>query len=134
MSIAKPSSKRKTDEKSPLRTVFLALSLIPLGLGVIGLIIWGGFDKSLFETEEVHLLVSGFYVLLGLSMNNLVRKKWFLGAGWILPSIAVLVGLNVVAEWAGIAAIAITGLGLVMLLLGFIQEYRLQRQEIKDGE
>jgi hypothetical protein len=130
MSTAKPSSKKKTNEKDTRQTVLLALSLIPLGLGVIGLIIWGGFDKSLFESEEVHLLVSGFYLLLGLSMNNLVRKKWFLGAGWILPSIAVLVALNVVAEWAGTAAIAITALGLVMLLLGFIQEYRIQRSEI----
>lgn len=130
MSMPKAKSTKKTDERDRFQNALLALSLVPLALGVIGLIIWGGFDKSLFESEEVHLLVSGFYLLLGLSMNNLVRKKWFLGFGWILPTVAVLVVLNVAAEWAGTAAIAIAAMGLLLLAAGFIQEYRVQRQEL----
>ena len=130
MSMPKAKSTKKTDERDRFQNALLALSLVPLAMGVIGLIIWGGFDKSLFESEEVHLLVSGFYLLLGLSMNNLVRKKWFLGLGWILPTVAVLVVLNVAAEWAGTAAIAIAAMGLLFLLAGFIQEYRVQRQQL----
>lgn len=122
--------KKAKDEGKPSGwTILLMLSLVPIGLGVLGFVLWGGFDKVLFESEEVQLLVSGFYLLLGFSLNNLARRNWILAVAWILPTVAVIVALNVTASWGSIAALAMAGFGVLLLIVGFIQQYRIQRQQ-----
>lgn len=111
---------------SPAQNVFLALTLVPLIIGVILVGAWV-LDLEILENPQSQVTVGVFFFLLAFSASNLVQKRWRPATGWGLLAIADLVTLawlNVAAQ--GVALVA--GLcGVVLLALEFYTQYQSQK-------
>ncbi|MEW5827536.1 MAG: hypothetical protein AB1846_01500 [Chloroflexota bacterium] len=124
--MAKKSSHKSTPPKksSPGRNILLALTLVPL---VIGLILVGAWvlDLELLGDPQSQITVGIFFFLLAFTASNALQKRWRLAAGWGLLAVADIVTL----AWLNVAvqAIALT-LGAAGLVLLGIEFYRQVQQ------
>jgi len=73
-----PSSKR---ESSPGRNVILALTLVPLVIGIILIGAWV-LDLELLDNPQSQVTVGIFFFLLAFAASNAIQKRWRLAAGW----------------------------------------------------
>lgn len=120
------TKKRKTSTKrsSPGRNVFLALTLVPLVIGIILIGAWV-LDLEILDNPQSQITVGIFFFLLSFTASNAIQKRWRLAIGWALLAIAdivTLAWLNVVAQ--GLALI----LGLVGAILLGIEFYKQYQQ------
>ncbi len=120
------TKKRKTSTKrsSPGRNVFLALTLVPLVIGIILIGAWV-LDLEILDNPQSQITVGIFFFLLSFTASNVIQKRWRLAIGWALLAIAdivTLAWLNVVAQ--GLALI----LGLVGAILLGIEFYKQYQQ------
>jgi hypothetical protein len=128
----KSSSKGKktssTNKSSPGRNVFLALTLVPL---VIGLILIGAWvlDLEILGDPQSQVIVGIFFFLVSFAASNALQKRWRLAGGWGLLAVADLVTL----AWLNLAAqVTALGLGLVGVILLGIEFYNQYQQNKKD--
>lgn len=126
--MAKSSSKKSNKSTSvqrysPGRNVFLALTLVPLVIGIIFVGAWV-LDIELLGNPQSQIIVGVFFFLLAFSASNAVQKRWRLSAGWGLLAVAdivTLTWLNIVAQ---IVALSVGLVGLVVLGMEFYKQYQ----------
>ena len=127
MSKSSPKKNKKTTaikKSSPGRNVFLALTLVPLVIGIILIGAWV-LDIELLGTPQSQVTVGIFFFLLAFMASNAVQKRWRLAGGWGLLAVADIVTL----AWLNFAAqIVALGLGLVGMILLGIEFYRQYQQ------
>jgi hypothetical protein len=108
---------------SPGRNVFLALTLVPLVIGIILIGAWV-LDIEILGNLQSQMTVGIFFFLLTFTTTNAVQKQWRLATGWGLLAVADLVTLawlNVVAQ---VIAIIVGLAGLVLLGIEFYGQYQ----------
>jgi hypothetical protein len=110
-------------KSSPGKNVFLALSLVPL---VIGLILIGAWvlDIEVLGTPQSQVIVGIFFFLVSFAASNALQKRWRLAVGWgalAVADIVTLAWLNVVAQ---VIALGIGLIGLTLLGIEFYNQYQ----------
>jgi len=110
-------------EASPGKNVLLALSLVPL---VIGLILIGAWvlDLELLNNPQSQVTVGIFFFLLTFTASNAIQNRWRLAAGWGLLAVADLITLAWLNIAAQIGAIGAGLFGIVLLGIEFYQHYK----------
>jgi len=123
----KSTSKNKkappTKKSSPGRNVFLALTLVPL---VIGLILVGAWvlDLEILDTPQSQVTVGIFFFLLSFAASNAFQKRWRLAAGWGALAVADLVTLAWLNLAAQIVALGVGLIGAILLGIEFYNQYQ----------
>ena len=123
----KSTSKNKktipTKKSSPGRNVFLALTLVPL---VIGLILIGAWvlDLEVLDTPQSQVIVGIFFFLLSFATSNALQQRWRLAAGWGALAVADLVTLAWLNLVAQIGALLIGLIGAILLGIEFYNQYQ----------
>ena len=123
----KATSKQKNTpppkRSSPGRNVFLALTLVPL---VIGLILVGAWvlDLEILGTPQSQVTVGIFFFLISFVASNALQKRWRLAAGWGLLAVADMVTLAWLNLAAQVIALSVGLIGVVMLGIEFYYQYQ----------
>jgi hypothetical protein len=123
----KSTSKNKkappAKKTSPGRNVFLALTLVPL---VIGLILIGAWvlDLEVLDTPQSQVTVGIFFFLISFFASNALQKRWRLAAGWGALAVADLVTLAWLNLIAQIFALSVGLLGVILLGIEFYNQYQ----------
>ena len=126
----KSTSKNKkappAKKSSPGRNVFLALTLVPL---VIGLILIGAWvlDLEVLDTPQSQVTVGIFFFLISFAASNALQKRWRLAAGWGALAVADLVTLAWLNLAAQIVALLVGLIGVVLLGAEFYNQYQLNK-------
>ena len=124
---------RKTSKKrpSPGRNVFLALTLVPLVIGIILIGAWV-LDLEILDNPQSQITVGVFFLLLSFTASNAIQKRWRLTIGWGLLAIAdivTLAWLNLVAQ---AIALILGVIGVILLGIEFYNQY--QQGKIKNKQ
>jgi len=119
------NKKRKTSKKrsSPGRNVFLALTLVPLVIGIIFVGAWV-LDLEILDSLQSQITVGIFFFLLSFTASNAVQKRWTLTIGWGMLAIAdivTLAWLNVIAQ---VVALILGMIGIILLGIEFYKQYQ----------
>jgi low temperature requirement protein LtrA len=115
-----PASKKAT---SPGKNVLLALTLVPLVIGIILIGAWV-LDLELLENPQSQVTVGIFFFLLTFTASNAIQNRWRLAAGWGLLAVADLITLAWLNLAAQIVAISAGLVGLGMLGIEFYKQYQ----------
>lgn len=116
----KPPIKKKS---TPGRNVFLALTLVPLVIGLIFIGAWV-LDLEIVDAPQSQMMVGIFFFLVSFVTSNALQKRWRLATGWGLLAVAdivTLVWLNVVAQ---IVALSAGLIGMIVLGIDFYHQYQ----------
>ncbi len=125
--IAQKSKKTTSMERrSPAQNVLLALTLVPLVIGIILVGAWV-LDLEVLEDSQSQVIVGVFFFLLAFTASNLIQKRWRLAAGWGLLAVADLVTLGWLNLAAQIVALMAGLCGVVLLALEFYRQYKLNQ-------
>lgn len=81
--------KKSTEPARGLRGILLALTLVPLIVGVALIIFWA-LDLETFGDPERLPPVAMFFILISFTVSNALQKRWNLTAGWAFLSSASL--------------------------------------------
>jgi hypothetical protein len=81
--------KNSTQPARGLRGILLALTLVPLIIGVVLIIFWA-LDLEAFGDPERLPPVALFFILVSFTISNALQKRWNLTAGWAFLSGASL--------------------------------------------
>jgi hypothetical protein len=117
----KKLSSKKTS--SPAKNVFLALTLVPLIIGIILIGAWV-LDLELLENPQSQVTVGIFFFLLTFTASNAIQKRWRLAAGWGLLAVADIVTLAWLNVAAQVIAISIGLIGVIFLGIEFYKQYQ----------
>ena len=126
----KSTSKNKkappAKKSSPGRNVILALTLVPL---VIGLILIGAWvlDLEVMDTPQSQVTVGIFFFLISFCASNALQKRWRLAAGWGALAVADLVTLAWLNLAAQIVALLVGLIGVALLGAEFYNQYQLNK-------
>ena len=82
-------TKNSTEPAKGLRGILLALTLVPLIIGVVLIIFWA-LDLETFGDPERLPPVALFFILVSFTVSNALQKRWNLTAGWAFLSGASL--------------------------------------------
>jgi hypothetical protein len=107
-------SKNSTEPAKGLRGILLALTLVPLIVGVVLIIFWA-LDLKTFGDPERLPPVALFFILISFTISNALQKRWSLTAGW-----AFLSGASLLLWISTQPAMLIFSLILGLVGLGFI--------------
>jgi hypothetical protein len=124
-------AKRKKQMKYPVpkrakgswTRLFLALTLVPMVLGILLIGAWA-LDLEIFDEPQTQTLVGILFILFSFAASNGLQKKRNLAIGWSLLTIADLVLLFWVELWAQILAIIAGVAGLGILSFSFYRGWR----------
>jgi hypothetical protein len=119
--IKQNSSARKVS--SPGKNVFLALTLVPLVIGIILIGAWV-LDLELLDNAQSQVTVGIFFFLLTFTASNAIQKRWRLAAGWGLLALADIVTLSWLNLAAQVIAIAAGFAAIVLLGIEFYWQYQ----------
>jgi membrane-bound ClpP family serine protease len=114
------SSKKKT---SPWKNILLALTLVPMVIGIILIGAWA-LDFDLLGGPQAQITVGIFFFLLTFTASNAIQTRWRLAAGWgalAIADIVTLAWLNVAAQ---IIAVIVGLIGVVLLGIEFYKQYQ----------
>jgi hypothetical protein len=119
------NSKQPTPGKrsSPGKNVLLALTLVPLVIGIILIGAWV-LDLELLENPQSQITVGIFFFLLTFTASNAIQKRWRLAAGWGLLAIADIVTLAWLNLAAQVVAISVGLVGIILLGIEFYRQYQ----------
>ena len=115
--------KTSTQRSSPGRNVFLALTLVPLVIGIILIGAWV-LDLEILDNQQSQITVGVFFFLLSFTASNAIQKRWRLATGWGLLAIADIVTLGWLNVAIQIVAISIGLIGVVLLAIEFYKQYQ----------
>ncbi len=118
------------ERHTPAQNVLLALTLVPLVIGILLVGAWV-LDLEVLEDPQSQVIVGVFFFLLAFTASNLVQKRWRLAAGWGLLAAADLVTLGWLNLAAQIVALTAGLCGVVLLALEFYGQYRSNQAEKK---
>ena len=108
---------------SPGKNVLLALTLVPLVIGIILIGAWV-LDLELLENPQSQITVGIFFFLLTFTASNAIQKRWRLAAGWGLLAIADIVTLAWLNLAAQVVAISVGLVGIILLGIEFYRQYQ----------
>lgn len=108
---------------SPGKNVLLALTLVPLVIGIILIGAWV-LDLELLENPQSQVTVGIFFFLLTFTASNAIQKRWRLAAGWGLLAVADIVTLAWLNLAAQIVALSLGLIGLALLGIEFYRQYQ----------
>ena len=118
------SQKNSTPPPRGLHGILLALTLVPLIVGVTLIIFWA-LDLETFGDPERLPPVAMFFILISFTVSNALQKRWQLTAGW-----AFLSGASLLLWISTQPTMLILSLILGLIGLGFIGiEYARQIKE-----
>jgi len=120
------SKSRKTSitkKSTPGRNVFLALTLVPLVIGIILVGAWV-LELDVLGDSQSQVTIGIFFFLVGFATSNAMQKRWRLAAGWGLLAVAGIVTLAWLNVAAQVVALSIGLMGVVLLGLEFYKQYR----------
>jgi len=119
------NKKKKTSIKrsSPGKNVFLALTLVPLVIGIILIGAWV-LDLEILDNQQSQITVGIFFFLLSFTASNAIQKRWRLAIGWGLLAIADIVTLGWLIVTIQIVAISIGLIGVILLGIEFYKQYQ----------
>jgi len=119
------NKKKKTSIKrsSPGKNVFLALTLVPLVIGIILIGAWV-LDLEILDNQQSQITVGIFFFLLSFTASNAIQKRWRLAIGWGLLAIADIVTLGWLNVAIQIVAISIGLIGVILLGIEFYKQYQ----------
>jgi hypothetical protein len=108
---------------SPGRNVFLALTLVPLVIGLIFIGAWV-LDLEILGTPQSQMTVGIFFFLVSFAASNALQKRWRLAGGWGLLAVADIVTLAWLNVAAQVIAIIVGLIGLALLGVEFYKQYQ----------
>jgi hypothetical protein len=108
---------------SPGRNVFLALTLVPLVIGIILIGAWV-LDIEILNNAQSQITVGIFFFLLTFTASNALQKRWRLALGWGMLAVADIVTLAWLNVAAQVAALVVGLVGFILLGVEFYQQYR----------
>ena len=116
---------RKTSRKrsSPGRNVLLALTLVPLVIGIILIGAWV-LDLEILDNSQSQITVGVFFFLLSFTTSNAIQKRWRLAIGWGLMAIADIVTLAWLNLIAQVVALFLGVIGVILLGIEFYKQYQ----------
>jgi len=120
---SKKSRKPSTKQSSPGKNVFLALTLVPLVIGIILIGAWV-LDIEFLDTPQSQVTVGIFFFLLAFTTSNAIQKRWRLAAGWGLLAVADIVTLAWLNVAAQVIALCLGLIGLISLGVEFYKQYQ----------
>lgn len=101
------------------RRALLALSLVPVIIGVFLIAAWA-LDIELWSGAlEAQIWIGILFMLVGFSASNFLQGKLRLGIGWLLLASADLVLLVWVQFWAQMVALTVAVAGAALILFEF---------------
>jgi low temperature requirement protein LtrA len=120
------SKSRKTSitkKSTPGRNVFLALTLVPLVIGIILVGAWV-LELDVLGDSQSQVTIGIFFFLVGFATSNAMQKRWRLAAGWGLLAVAGIVTLAWLNVAAQVVALSVGLMGVILLGLEFYKQYR----------
>lgn len=124
---ASKSNKTQSPKKSaPGRNVFLALTLVPLVIGIMLIGAWA-LDMEILDDPQSQLTVGIFFFLVSFATSNALQRRWRLAGGWgalALADIVTLAWLNLAAQ---IVALSVGLMGVILLGIEFYKQYQQAR-------
>ena len=120
---SKQNRKPTTKRSSPAKNVFLALTLVPLVIGIIFIGAWI-LDLELLDTPQSQVTVGIFFFLLTFTTSNAIQKRWRLAAGWGLLAVADIVTLAWLNVAAQVIALCLGLIGVILLGIEFYKQYQ----------
>jgi low temperature requirement protein LtrA len=120
-----PPSKKST----PGRNVFLALTLVPLVIGIILVGAWV-LELEVLGDSQSQVTVGIFFFLVSFATSNALQKRWRLAAGWGLLAVADLVTLAWLNLAAQVLALGVGLIGVTILGIEFYNQY--QQNKVKN--
>ena len=120
-----PPSKKST----PGRNVFLALTLVPLVIGIILVGAWV-LELEVLGDSQSQVTVGIFFFLVSFATSNAFQKRWRLAAGWGLLAVADLVTLAWLNLAAQVLALGVGLIGVTILGIEFYNQY--QQNKVKN--
>lgn len=126
----KVHSIRKKAAPGAWSRVLLAMTLVPMVIGVLLILAWG-LDLNIWEPPESQVWVGIIFILLSFSASNVLQRKWYLAAGWFLLGVADFIFLRWIAIGFQIIAGGMAVIGVSLLLFEFYRQWRRQRSRGK---
>lgn len=120
---SKSNKLNATKRSSPGRNVLLALSLVPLVIGIILIGAWV-LDLEVLSDPQTQLIVGIFFFLISFTASNAIQKRWRLALGWGLLAVSDLITLAWLNVAVQIIAIVVGLVGIVILAVEFYRQYR----------
>jgi hypothetical protein len=112
--------------------LLLALTLLPLALGILLIIAWG-FDFILWLSPEFQISLASFFILISFSASNLVQKNWLLAGGWLLVALADWLLLNRLDVASQAAGFGMGAAGLLVIAYEIFRRYKQTSKIVKRG-
>ena len=126
----KTSRKKKAEQaqrkRDAWKNVLLALTLVPLVIGVLLVVLWAGLDIDLWDARENQVVVGTLFILLSFGLSNAVQKNWMASAGWLLLMAGDAVLLTTRNLTVQIASGVLGGLGLIFLIVAILKKAHAQ--------
>ena len=108
--------------------LFLALSLVPMIIGVLLIGAWA-LDLNIFPDPQSQTLVGLLFIMFGFAVSNALQKKRDNAIGWSLLTLADLVLLLWVDLWAQVIAIVVGLVGLGFVIKTFYIQWRENKKQ-----
>jgi hypothetical protein len=115
---SKSLSKSPEEPLSHWARIALSLTLVPLIGGLVLIGAWA-LDIQLTPDLDSQAWVGLLFMLLSFILSNLIQKRWWLFAGWLLVGISDFIFLTWVNLWAQVLAGIIGVIGAIILLFEF---------------
>jgi hypothetical protein len=107
--------------KSAWKDIGLALTLIPLGIGLFLIIAWA-LDWDLTGYLDSQVWIGVLFLLISFTFSNLIQKRWILFAGFLLLTIADLLFLLWVNLYVQVAAGILGFIGISLVGFRYFQQ------------
>jgi hypothetical protein len=121
------SSTQRRSRKPAWRPWLLALTLVPLGVGLV-LLVGALVNVIVWGSRQDQMVMAGFYILFSFVASNAVQKQWMLTAGWMLLGAAAWLALNSSVAGLKVVAAALAGIAVGVISREFLRRAR-QRAE-----
>jgi MFS family permease len=121
------SSTQRRSQKPAWQQWLLALTLVPLGVGLV-LLVGAVANVIVWGSRRDQIVMAGFYILFSFVASNAVQKQWMLTAGWTLLGVAAWLLLNSSAAGIRVVAAALAGIAVGLISREFLWRAR-QRSE-----
>jgi hypothetical protein len=122
-SMSKSKNRDLQKPLSPGTNLLLTLTLVPLVVGILLIGAWV-LDINIFKDVQSQVTVGILFFLFSFAASNALQKRWRLTIGWSLLMCADLVILAWRELLAQIVAIPLGGVGLILLVIEFYNQYR----------
>ena len=119
----RPAAKKLEIESGFWVKLLLTLTLVPMVIGILLIGAWA-LDMIFWEDPQAQMIIGFLFILASFAASNALQRRWRLAAGWFLLAISdliILIWLNVTVQ---IVALALGVIGLFIIILEFIMQWK----------